>query len=890
MLIQLYNGVKDNVGQEIDIAVILEKIRTPELEKPTSTLHRSIEELAYLKSQANSPEAGKEEWQKLVTRQEALISKQKCNLPAVTWSGTFTKRSINGIREYSQLICLDIDKLSRADFSRLRSQVTTDPHTFICFTSPSGNGIKVVFKVVGAADQIKGFFLSIEKYFIEKYSIKLDPSGKDVSRLCFLCHDVNLYVNERSVVYTDFIAEEKKSEKPFTKKELTELEAYTTTHEIFLFTEKRILYTPGNRNRFLNLFCNNCNRKGISMSDCANYCFTHMPDRDKAEITQTVENAYNNNKHEHGKFAKKTKPVLADNSAGNKNSGAELSNRSKANGGLVADGRTPGAGSHDAESPALPSSNGTTQKPVKFWKERTITRGKDENKYSVTVYELLRVEFTDFLFQQGFHLIDTDAKGYQICYSGHGIIEPVDARIIKKFVFAWCKKNVVREIEEMLRKGQKQFFASTEMDSLHTKNVQFKTDTEAESYFYFKNCWVTVTANNITTHDYTELQQYIWAGNKKEHDFSIQPPQLFTNDSEALLSTAAMDCEFAKFVYYCAYNPNNLDEKDFDQETIIQRFQSFCSAIGFLLDGYKHPSNRKSIFALDHKIGERGEQHGRTGKSIIPKACQHLKVVSHINGKSYDPKYQFRNEPITADAQIIDFNDMSRNFDVENIFEIIADDYSINRRNNGFLHFKYENSPKVYYSTNAIPKGEGGSYTGRMHIIEFSDYFTPTHTPYDEFGHGMLSGAWDNEEWNRFYNFMLFCVQQYKADGLVTYPKSNFDARKMANEVSIEFIDFMDGKIEKDKKASPGTAVLLNRRVKKIDLLEEFNKDYQNLYGSKLKPHTFIKWIRQYCQYKGLFFNTHVPPGKYDKSNGIEYYTISTVPDFKPVESEQKLF
>lgn len=869
--IQLYKGVKDNRGSEIDIADVLKQIAGKHLEKQTAALRKSIEELTSLKSQVVA-EKNKDEWQKLVTRYEAIIAKEKNNLPGVTWSGTFAlataikkeeiknflvgklswkmigkdkskyherTRAIDQIKDYNNLVVLDIDKLSKKEFTKVRKAVCKDPFTHICFTSPSGNGIKFIIKVEGTADKIKGYFLSIEKYYLAKYNVKIDASGKDVSRLCFLCQDVNLYVNNDCKIYTNFIVEKIEPVKPFTKKEAIEFEASSTTQDVFVFTEKKISYTEGNRNRFLNLFCNNCNRKGISMSDCSNYCFANMPDRDKAEIIQTVENAYNNNVNEHGKYAKKNKTA--------------------------------------ALNKTIPATNGQThhsEEFTQFWSERENTRNKGkDDEYTYTLFALKRVEFTDFLYEQGFHLLDTDAKettGYQICHSANGIIEPVDSRIIKKHVFAWCKKFVARDVEEMLRKGQKQFFANNEMDSLHTKNIEFKTDTETESYFYFKNCWVAVSAENISTYSYTDLKEFIWAGNKKEHEFKVQQPKFFTEERQPVLSPAAMNCEFAKFIYLCGYNPDNIDEKDFGSEIIQQRFECLCSAIGFLLDGYKHPANRKSIFALDHKIGERGEQHGRTGKSIIPKACQHLKVVSHINGKSYDPKYQFRNEPITADAQIIDFNDMTRTFDPEHIFEIIADDYSVNRRNNGFLHFKYENSPKVYYSTNAIPKGEGGSYTGRMHLIEFSDYFTPTHTPYDEFGHGMLSSAWNEVEWNHFYNFMLWCVQLYKSMGLVTYPASNFDARKMASEVNAEFVDFMDSDDQFPRDI----------RTEKLKVLEKFNVIYLSLYSKKLQPHTFHKWVKQYCKNNNLYFNPH-RSGSFDKANGIEYYTIATTPGFK---------
>jgi hypothetical protein len=282
-----------------------------------------------------------------------------------------------------------------------------------------------------------------------------------------------------------------------------------------------------------------------------------------------------------------------------------------------------------------------------------------------------------------------------------------------------------------------------------------------------------------------------------------------------------------------------------------------------LLDSYKHPAIRKGIFAVDHKIGDKNEQHGRTGKSIIPKAASYLKVTSTINGKSFNPQYQFKYEPITMDSQIVNFNDMPRNFDVETIFEVIADDYSITRRNNGYINFLYADSPKPYISTNFTPKGEGASYTGRMHVIEACDYFSDTHSPYDEFGHALFTD-WTTEQWNIFYNTSLQCVQAYKELGLVPYNDGNFDIRKLVNDVVPEFIDYMDS-----------DAVARNERIGKIEIFDKFNTDvYVPLYGQKLKPHTFHKWVKQYCKNRTLKFNPH-KNGGHDKSNGKEYYLLA---------------
>jgi len=83
-----------------------------------------------------------------------------------------------------------------------------DERVFFMFISPSGNGLKVIFKIKITNDdtiQEQHFqaFKAIENYFATEYVIYIDASGKDVSRLCFLCHDSNAYINT-NCTYFDY--------------------------------------------------------------------------------------------------------------------------------------------------------------------------------------------------------------------------------------------------------------------------------------------------------------------------------------------------------------------------------------------------------------------------------------------------------------------------------------------------------------------------------------------------------------------------------------------------------------------------------------------------------------------------------------------------------------
>ena len=70
----------------------------------------------------------------------ATISRIKRKLPAVIWAGEFSKREANGLKEYSGLLVIDLDHLGTM-LTKAKEKLSSDPHVFACFVSPSGNGL-----------------------------------------------------------------------------------------------------------------------------------------------------------------------------------------------------------------------------------------------------------------------------------------------------------------------------------------------------------------------------------------------------------------------------------------------------------------------------------------------------------------------------------------------------------------------------------------------------------------------------------------------------------------------------------------------------------------------------------------------------------------------------
>ena len=67
-------------------------------------------------------------------------------------------------------------------------------------------------------------------------------------------------------------------------------------------TNNKMAYVDGNRNNYVNLLANNCNRNGLSELSATQYIKSHYNYND-GEVSQTIKSAYHSHTAEHGKFA-----------------------------------------------------------------------------------------------------------------------------------------------------------------------------------------------------------------------------------------------------------------------------------------------------------------------------------------------------------------------------------------------------------------------------------------------------------------------------------------------------------------------------------------------------------------------------------------------------------
>lgn len=116
----------------------------------------------------------------------------KKRLDYITPAGTFTRRANNGLVAASGLLVLDFDHLP--DVGAARAALLADellaPELVLLFTSPSGDGLKVLMRADTRALHLDNF-RACAAYLAAHYTplgLVPDEAGKDIARACFVPH------------------------------------------------------------------------------------------------------------------------------------------------------------------------------------------------------------------------------------------------------------------------------------------------------------------------------------------------------------------------------------------------------------------------------------------------------------------------------------------------------------------------------------------------------------------------------------------------------------------------------------------------------------------------------------------------------------------------------
>lgn len=404
---------------------------------------------------------------------------------------------------------------------------------------------------------------------------------------------------------------------------------------------------------------------------------------------------------------------------------------------------------------------------------------------------------------------------------------------IKDFVLDYLMKRNKNNVWNYCAAFQ-MLFSENYLLMLESIELMMLKDTKDTSYIAFENGILEVTKDSSKLIDYIDVDGYVWQSQIIPREWS---------------SLEDFENEYKIFI-------NNIS----NNEPIALE----C-VIGYLLSTYKNKMNNKAIILNDEVISDNPE--GGTGKGLFVQGIKQIRRVSILDGKTFDDKKSFPYQTVSPETQVLVFDDVIKNFVFENKFSLVTEGMTLERKNKDAIKLKVEDSPKMVISTNYAIKGEGNSHDRRRFEIEIAQYYGKRLTPYDEFGR-QLFDDWNLNEFQKFDNYMVYCLQAFLKNGLVPQNAKNIKMRKLIAESCMEFYEFIK-EIENVKT---------NMRLDKQEVYTNFTNEYKD-FQRFLTRKKFNIWVQKYCNFIGAEYQQ-------GNSNGFHWFEIITEEKEELIEEE----
>lgn len=744
---------------------------------------------------------------RLATNKEEK-SKLKGNLSAVTFCGTFTTRNKAGLKEGSGLAILDFDKLeTHEQVSELKQSLQEDKFIYSTWISPSGLGLKALVQIPIVSDNetYNSYYSSIVEHFSwvnDKYnSSVIDTSGQDVSRLCFESYDPEIYINFESEKWLKcHIKETVLNENigVITNVPLTDQDDIANRLMVWF----KGIFNGSERNNSFHKLALAFNDFGVERSICERYILPNaQKDFPESEIRQLIGSAYKHTANFGTKQFEDKKKIKAVKS-------------------LTLTGKP--------ESEIL--KRFPELDPEKLKQEISIIKSEinveefwqfdHEGKIKLSPHR-----FKFYLENQNYfkHYPIEKSKTFTFIKQDDNFVDEVSEFQIKDFVLEQLLVTANLDAYDLMAASTKAFTPAY-LSMLSTAQFTIEEDTKDCAWIYYKNVALKVTKDGWQEVPYSQLDGFVW---KKQ---VIQRDWIPADHHES---------EYRTFIWFCSSQN-------------VQKYNSLKSVIGYLMHSFKTNANNKAIIFNDETISD--NPNGGSGKSLFWNALGHVKKVASIDGKTFEFSKSFPYQSVPTDTQLLVFDDVKKNFNFEQLFSLITEGITLEYKGQDAIKLPVSKSPKIIITTNYTINGVGGSFERRKFEIEMSSYFHAGHSPLDEFGH-MLFDDWTDEEWARFDHFMVNCLQYFLTHGLVEFPHVNLENRKLINETSSDFLEWI----------SEENTLRFNERITKAEFFDKFkteNTDYQ-----KLSQKRFTMWIQRFANFKGYVYTD-------GNSNGIRWFML----------------
>jgi len=486
-----------------------------------------------------------------------------------------------------------------------------------------------------------------------------------------------------------------------------------------------------------------------------------------------------------------------------------------------------------------------------------------------------------FLQANGFYNFENKnvREGMMFIHMNGNIISQADPDDCRKFMQGFLKERLLPiPLRNTIHRSNQ--LSESSLRGLEEIKLDFTDYDKQTQYLFFSNRTWKVTAKEITEMKPNEVDRFVWQEEVIDHKIrKTDPPFRMTfnkDDNEYDIEILNQDSLFFKFLInasrihwkkefitgsdteadreYIKNNRWNIAGPRLDFEEAWEQKQHLVNKIfslGYLLHRYKDPARPWCVFAMDNKITETGESHGRSGKSLCYRTIRYFMKSVTLNGRN--PKltenpHVYDRVTEHTDYILVDDADQYLNFGF--FFNALQGDMEVNPKNNQSYEIPFEHVPKFCITSNFTLRNIDPSTEGRILYTVFSDYYhvmtegedyTEDFSIRDDFGKNLFLD-YTEEEWTNDFNFFANCLQFYLSvprEMKINPPMDNVTKRNLRTEMTETFKNWADVYFD----AKEGNCNILLERDKAF-------KDFSEKSGQhKWTTNKFTRAIKAWCRY-----------------------------------------
>lgn len=496
---------------------------------------------------------------------------------------------------------------------------------------------------------------------------------------------------------------------------------------------------------------------------------------------------------------------------------------------------------------------------AKFWSVPPKKQGQQDYMLSLT-------SLNYFLELNGFYTLKDETRKEPVYIRINGIIvQRITAKAIVAFLKQWMEQEGLPKAlqDKVLR--SRDLPTNTVSTLRERDDLDFSSATATSQRFYFRNCWVEVTAEKIVKHHYSESDgHYVWQDSIIQHDYRPMPDMftVTTEEKGRYCVHIAENVELSNLFRFQINSSRLYWRKEMEggleltEEEIAEQNLNLASKLancGYLLTGNKSESEAWATICLDSTMADSVDEcNGRSGKSFYVNAVATMAKTFKIDAGTTsfrDPRFIF--DGVTEDTSLVFIDECPRKFNYNFIYGMVSGDFRVEEKNRHSFVIPFARSPKFVLATNFTLSRHDPSTEGRVWPLPFSDYYhvkssqndyRESRSIRDDFGKNLMGTEYDEHDWQLDFAFMIQCVRFYLSlkpgERRIIPPLSRIERREQMAAVGKDFRQWAEDYFAEDSGH-------LDCELKAELVLGDFNQETK--FG--WSPKKMTQHLNAYCQF-----------------------------------------